>query len=283
MPAQSETYHVHVDARPAQFGAGLAELWRYRELIWLFTKRNFVVTYKQTVLGPLWLVVSPLLTSVAYLVLFGRIAGLSTEGVPQLLFYLLGTAVWTFFASCVRRNATTFTANANLFGKVWFPRLIMPLSEVLGALIRFGIQLALVLVLLAWYVPQGMVLPRWELWLTLPVALVLLSALGMGCGILVSSLTTRYRDLAVLVEFGVTLWMYATPVVYPLSSVDGPLRTLLLLNPATALFEWVRLALFGVGGVGLPWVAYSAFACLLVALLGIRTFTRVERSFVDTV
>lgn len=283
MAAAAETYHVHFDAAPARFGAGLAELWRYRELIWLFTKRNFVVTYKQTILGPLWLVVSPMLTSVAYLVLFGRIAGLSTDGVPQLLFYLTGTAFWTFFAACLTRNAHTFVTNAGLFGKVWFPRLIVPLSEVLGALIRLGIQFVLVLALLGYYVASGALRPAWVLWPTLPVALILLAALGMGCGILISSLTTRYRDLAVLVEFGVSLWMYATPVVYPLSSVDGPLRTLLLINPATALFEWIRSALFGVGGVEWPWVAYSAAICIIVALLGTRIFARVERSFVDTV
>ena len=283
MPAQSETYHVHIEPQPPRFGAGFAELWRYRELVWLFTKRNFVVTYKQTILGPLWLIVCPLLTSVAYLVLFGRIAGLSTDGVPQLLFYLLGTAAWTFFAACVTRNATTFVANANLFGKVWFPRMIVPLSEVLGALIRFAIQFLLVLGLLGYYVATGALSPAWALWPTIPVALLLLAALGMGCGILVSSLTTRYRDLAVLVDFGVTLWMYATPVVYPLSSVSGLLRTLLLLNPATAIFEWIRAAVFGTGGVELVWVLYSAVFCIVVALLGARMFSRVERTFVDTV
>lgn len=283
MPAVAKTYHVHIDARPARPSAGIAELWRYRELAWLFTKRNFVVTYKQTVLGPLWLVLSPLLTSVAYLVLFGRIAGLSTDGVPQLLFYLLGTAVWTFFAACVTKNATTFTANANLFGKVWFPRLIVPLSEVLGAFIRLGIQLLLVFALLGYYVAQGVVAPAWQLWPMVPLSLILLAALGMGCGILVSSLTTRYRDLAVLVSFGVSLWMYATPVVYPLSSVTGPLRTLLLINPATSLFELTRAALFGVGSVEVPWLAYSTLLCIAVVLLGTSVFARVERTFVDTV
>lgn len=283
MLTQSETYHTHIGSEAASFGAGLAELWRYRELIWLITKRNFVVTYKQTVLGPLWLVVNPLLTSIAYLLLFGRIAGLSTDGVPQLLFYLLGTAVWTFFAACVVKNATIFTANASLFGKVWFPRLAMCLSEVLGALIRFGIQLALVLLLLLWYVAQGALTPNWPLWLGVPIALLQLSLLGLGCGILVSSLTTRYRDLAVLVEFGVSLWMYATPVVYPLSSVNGILRTVLLINPATAPFEWIRSALFGVGGVEPVWMLVSAAVSIAALMLGLFVFARVERTFVDTV
>ena len=275
--------YVLIDSHVGAFDLRLGELWRYRELVWLLTRRSFVVTYKQTILGPLWLVVSPLLTSMAYVILFGRIAGLSTEGVPQLLFYLLGTAAWTCFAACVGRCATTFVDNAGVFSKVWFPRLAAPVSTVLGAFVRLAIQLVLVLVLIAWYAVHGVVAPRWELWPLVPLAVLQLGLLGMGCGIVVSSATTRYRDLAVLVDFGVTLWMYATPVVYPLSQVPDALRAIVLANPATAPVEWLRMALLGVGGVPVAALAWSWAATLAVVLLGVAVFNRVERTFVDTV
>ncbi|MBO7674557.1 MAG: ABC transporter permease [Atopobiaceae bacterium] len=275
--------YVLIDSHVGAFDLRLGELWRYRELVWLLTRRSFVVTYKQTILGPLWLVVSPLLTSMAYVILFGRIAGLSTEGVPQLLFYLLGTAAWTCFAACVGRCATTFVDNAGVFSKVWFPRLAAPVSTVLGAFVRLAIQLVLVLVLIAWYAVHGVVAPRWELWPLVPLAVLQLGLLGMGCGIVVSSATTRYRDLAVLVDFGVTLWMYATPVVYPLSQVPDALRAIVLANPATAPVEWLRMALLGVGGVPVAALAWSWAVTLAVVLLGVAVFNRVERTFVDTV
>ena len=275
--------HVVIDASPGTLDLRLGDLWRYRELVWLLTRRSFVVTYKQTVLGPLWLVLSPLLTSVAYVVLFGRIAGLSTEGVPQLLFYLLGTAAWTCFSACVSKCASTFVNNAGVFSKVWFPRLAVPVSTVLGAFVRLVIQLVLVLAFIVWYVAHGMVAPRWELWPLVPLAVLQLGLLGMGCGIVVSSATTRYRDLSVLVEFGVTLWMYATPVVYPLSQVPPALRGLVLANPATAPVEWLRMALLGVGGVPVGAMVWSWVATLAIVLLGVVVFNRVERTFVDTV
>lgn len=279
----SQPQHVHITAERPPYAQSLKELWRYRELVWLLTRRSFVVTYKQTILGPLWLFVNPLLTSIAYVVLFGRVAKLSTEGVPHLLFYLLGTATWGFFSSCVTRNATTFVDNANLFGKVYFPRLVVPVSQVLSALVRLGIQFTLVFAVLAFYAAQGMVAPRWELWLSVPLAFVQLGALGMGCGVIVSSLTTRYRDLSVLVDFGVSLWMYATPVVYPLSGVPESLRFAVLANPATAPMEWIRLAILGVGGVEPLAMAWSWAVTVVVAVLGVMMFSRVERTFVDTV
>lgn len=275
--------HVHISSDYSVFDLRLGDLWRYRELVLLLTRRSFVVTYKQTVLGPLWLIISPLLTSVTYVVLFGRIAKLSTEGVPQLLFYLMGTAVWSYFSACVTKNARTFVDNAGLFGKVWFPRLAVPVSQVLSALVRLGIQLVLVLVLLVWYVAQGMVAPRWELWPFVPLFLAQIGIMGMGCGIVISSLTTRYRDLAVLVEFGVSLWMYATPVVYPLMEVPAALRPFVLMNPVTAPVEWLRHAILGVGGVSSTALVWSWAITLAIAVLGVATFNRVERTFVDTV
>ena len=261
----------------------LDELWRYRDLILLLTKRSFVITYKQTILGPLWLFLNPLLTSVVYVVLFGNIAKLSTDGVPQLLFYLTGNAVWSFFAACVTTNAATFTENARLFGKVYFPRLVSPVSNVLGAMIRFGIQMLLVLGFLAYYAVAGLVHPHWLAWLSLPLVLLQLGVLGMGVGIIVSSLTTKYRDLSVLVSFGVSLWMYATPVVYPLSTVTGPLRKLLLLNPVTAPVELFRWAVLGVGSVSAKYLAASWIVTLAAVFCGVVIFNKVERTFMDTV
>ena len=276
-------HHTHISAEHRLLDLHLDELWRYRDLVWLLTKRSFVVTYKQTVLGPLWLLLSPLLTSIVYMVLFGNIAHLSTGGVPQLLFYLLSTALWSYFSTCVTANATTFVDNANLFGKVYFPRLAVPVSRMLGALIHLGIQMILVLGLIGYYTAAGAIRPTWELWPTIPLALLVMGGLGMGCGVVISSLTTRYRDLSVLVGFGVSLWMYLTPVVYPLESVTGPLRSLILANPVSAQMEYLRLALLGVGDVSAGWLAGSALVSCVILAIGVVVFTKVERTFMDTI
>jgi lipopolysaccharide transport system permease protein len=242
-----------------------------------------VVTYKQTILGPLWLFVMPLLTSLTYVVLFGNIAKLSTDGVPQLLFYLTGNALWMYFSNCVTRCSETFTSNANLFGKVYFPRLVVPLSDVLGSAIRFCIQMIMVLALMAYYVARGMITPHYGCWVLIPLLLVLLGIMGMGFGIIISSLTTRYRDLQVLVSFGMSLWMYATPVVYPLSMMSGTLRKLLLLNPVTEPMELFRYALLGVGTFAPLYIGLSLLITAVVVFAGIVIFNRVERTFMDTV
>ena len=275
--------HTHISAKHSLFDLKLKEFWQYRDLVWLFTRRSFMVSYMQTILGPLWLFINPLLTSITYVVLFGNIAKLSTDGVPQFLFYLSGNAVWTFFSGCVTTNASTFTNNAYLFGKVYFPRLVMPVSNVLSKLILFGIQMLMVLVLLLWYTVRGTVAPLWKYWLLLPVLLIWLGVLGMGVGIIISSLTTKYRDLHVLVEFGMSLWMYATPVVYPLSTVNAGLRRILLLNPVTPVVELYRRILLGVGQVDIPYLLYSLLVTLVIALAGVLIFTHVERTFMDTV
>jgi len=275
--------HTHISARQPLFSLNLREFWQYRELVWLFARRSFMVSFMQTILGPLWLFISPLLTSFTYVILFGNIAKLSTGGVPQLLFYLSGHAVWAFFSGCVTLIASTFLSNANLFGKVYFPRLVMPVSSVLSRLILYLIQMLLVLGLLFWYALKGMVAPVWRLWIVLPLLLLQLGLLGLGVGIIISSLTTKYRDLHVLVDFGMTLWMYATPVVYPLSVVDGPLRRLLLLNPVTPVMELYRKILLGVGQTDARWLVCSWVFTLLVAFGGILIFNRVQRTFMDTV
>lgn len=275
--------HTHISAKHSLFDLKLREFWQYRDLIWLFTRRSFMVIYMQTVLGPLWLFLNPLLTGIAYVILFGQIAKLSTDGVPQLLFYLSGNAVWAFFSGCVTVNASTFTSNAPLFGKVYFPRLIMPVSSVLSKLILYLIQMLLVLALLFWYVIRGAVTPVWRLWIFLPLLLLQLGVLGMGVGIIISSLTTKYRDLHVLVDFGMSLWMYATPVVYPLSTVDRNLRRLLMLNPVTSVMECYRRILLGVGQFDGGNLACSLALTLVIAVAGILIFNHVERTFMDTI
>ncbi len=281
---QTPKYHTHITSQKRWFELNLKEVWQYKDLIWLFTKRSFVLTYKQTVLGPAWIFLNPILTSIIYTFVFGGIAGMSTDGLPQILFYLCSNAIWTFFSSCITTNAATFTGNANVFGKVYFPRLTTPISNVLSALIRFGIQMILVMIILVYYVIKGEVQPHWEAWLLVPLVLVNLGLMGLGIGVLISSMTTKYRDLTVLVGFGVSLWMYLTPVIYPLSQMgEGTFRTILLVNPVTAPTEIFRYAVLGQGTIVPEYVALSWIITVLVTLFGIMVFNRVEKTFMDTV
>ena len=278
------SYHTHISSKHNALELKLDEVWRYRDLILLFTKRNFVVRYKQTVLGPAWILLNPLFSSIIYAIVFGGIAKIGTEGIPTILFYLCSNAIWLFFATCVTTNARTFTENANVFGKVYFPRLTMPISNMLSAGIHFCVQMLMVMGFLGFYLVQGAVHPNWAAWLLIPVVLLHLGMLGLGCGIIVSSLTTKYRDLAILVDFAMQLWMYATPVVYPLSTLEpGWIRTILLINPVTAPVEFFRYAILGQGSI-LPWVLVLSWAItIVVMLIGIVIFNKVERTFMDTV
>lgn len=281
---KTEKYHTHITAKHNWYDLNLKEVWQYRDLIWLFTQRNFVVKYKQTVLGPAWIFLNPLISSLIYAFVFGGIAGIGTDGVPGLLFYLVGNAIWAYFSSCVTQNAGTFTANAGVFGKVYFPRLTMPASNVLSSMLQFGVQMILVLGFLTYYVITGAVHPNWGAWLLIPVTLMHLGLLGLGCGIIISSLTTKYRDLAILVTFGVSLWMYITPVVYPLSQLgDGLMKTILMLNPVTAPVELFRYAVLGVGSVMPLYLAISGTVTVVLLLIGIMIFNKVEKTFMDTV
>ena len=279
-----EIYHIHITSKRRWFELNLKEVWRYRDLIGLFTKRNFTVRYKQTILGPAWLFITPIISSLIYAFIFGGIAGISTEGVPQLLFYLSGNAIWTFFSGCVTKNATTFTANANVFGKVYFPRLTTPISNMLTSVIEFGIQMIIVIAFLSFYLFSGNVNPNWLSWIFIPLVLLHLGIMGMGVGIIISSLTTKYRDLSILVSFGIQLWMYITPIVYPLSQAgDGVFKTLLLLNPVTAPVELFRYALLGKGTIIIWALCLSIIFTLAATLFGIMIFNRVEKTFMDTV
>lgn len=278
------THHTHISSRHRMMDLNLKEVWQYRDLIWLFTKRSFVVTYKQTILGPAWIFLNPLISSLIYAFVFGGIAGIGTDGIPSILFYLAGNAIWNYFASCVTKNASTFTANAGVFGKVYFPRLTTPISNVLASIIQFGVQMLLVLAFLVYYVLTGAVHPHWEAWLVVPLVLVHLGLLGLGCGIIISSLTTKYRDLAILVTFGVSLWMYITPVVYPMSQLgDGLMKTILMINPVTAPVELFRYAVLGQGAIMPGYLALSWVVTIVVLVLGIMIFNKVEKTFMDTV
>ena len=279
-----QQYHTHITSEHKWYELNLKEVWDYRDLIWLFTKRNFKVRYKQTILGPAWLFITPIISSLIYAFVFGGIAGIGTDGIPQMLFYMSGTAIWTYFASCINRNASTFTSNAGLFGKVYFPRLTVPISNMLTSVLEFGIQMILVLAFMIYYLIVGEVHPNFLFWLLIPVILLHLGIMGLGVGIIISSLTTKYRDLSILVGFGVQLWMYITPVVYPISEAPGGFfRTILMINPVTAPVELYRFALLG-KGTFLPWsLVWSVVFSLIVAVFGMMIFNRVEKTFMDTV
>jgi lipopolysaccharide transport system permease protein len=281
---ESTQYHTHISSHKKRFELNLKEVWRYRDLILLFTKRSFVLTYKQTILGPAWIVLNPLISSLIYAFIFGGIAGIGTDGVPTLLFYLCSNAIWIYFSTCVTQNATTFTGNAAVFGKVYFPRLATPISNVLSSAIQFGIQMILVMIFMVFYLIKGQVHPNWAAWALIPPVLIHLGVLGLSCGIVISSLTTKYRDLSILVTFGVQLWMYITPIVYPMSSVgEGWLKTIFMINPVTPAVELLRYAFLGQGSV--HWGFYILSVCLTVVLFlfGVVTFNRVEKTFMDTV
>lgn len=282
--SDANNYHIHISSKRRRFELNLKEVWRYRDLIMLFTKRSFTVTYKQTILGPAWIFLNPLISSLIYAFVFGGIAGIGTDGIPTILFYLCSNAVWIYFSTCVTQNATTFTANAAVFGKVYFPRLATPISNVLSSVIQFGIQMLLVLIFMVYYLIQGQVHPNWAAWTLIPLVLVHLGMLGLSFGIIISSLTTKYRDLSILVTFGVSLWMYITPIVYPISSVgEGLMKTIFMINPVTPAVELLRYAVLGQGTVHWGFYGLSCGLTVVLFLLGVMTFNRVEKTFMDTV
>ncbi len=279
-----ENYHTHISSKRKRFDLNLDEVWKYKDLIVLYTKRTFALTYKQTVLGPVWLFLSPLITTLIHTLVFNGIAGIGTDGTPAILFHMTSTAIWSFFSSCVTNNAHTFTNNRGLFGKVYFPRLTVPIANVLTTIIRFGIQMIMVCGFLAFFVIRGDVHPIWWAWLLIPVVLVHLGVMGMGVGILISSMTTKYRDLSILVGFGIQLWMYATPIVYPLSQLGASrTRTALMVNPVTMPVELFRYAVLGTGTIEPLFMISSVIFTVLVAILGLMVFNRTEKTFMDTV
>ena len=272
-----------IEPRRGWLDLRLHELWAARDLVMLFVWRDFVSVYKQTILGPLWYLIQPLLTTLVFTVIFGRIAALPTDGLPQFLFYLSGTVVWSYFAECLNKTSQTFITNANLFGKVYFPRLAAPVSILISNLITFAIQFALFLGFVIYYMLSGAGVQPNAWALLTPFLLLIMAGLGLGFGVIVSSLTTRYRDLRFLVTFGVQLWMYATPVIYPVSAIPERFQPLILANPLTPVVEAFRYAYLGAGTVNGPMLAYSVLVTLIVLFIGLLLFNRTEATFMDTV
>ena len=262
----------------------LREVWRYRDLLLLFVKRDFVAQYKQTILGPLWHFINPIFTTLTYMLIFGNIAKLSTDGTPQVVFYMSGITIWNFFSQTLTGTGNTFIANAGIFGKVYFPRLISPLSTVASRMIQFGIQLLLLLSFVMYFKSAGL-LPhmQWFNLLYLPAIALVMGGFGLGLGIIISAFTTKYRDLNVLVGFSVNLLMYATPVIYPLSAVPERYKPYLAWNPLSPLIEFFRFMFTGTGTFSAGSLAYSACMMALILFLGLLQFNRVEKTFMDTV
>lgn len=279
-----ENWTLDIGPREKLWHVDFREIWRYRDLMTLFIKRNIVVQYKQTILGPLWYIIQPILTVIMNMVVFGGIAGMSTDGIPQVLFYLAGNVCWFYFSDCLNQTSKTFVDNQAMFGKVYFPRLVVPISTVLSNLLRFGIQIGLFVVLFVYYFVGGSpVCPNWYA-LLIPVFVIMLAGLGLGFGILVSSMTTKYRDLTILFTFLVQLWMYATPIVYPISMVPGgKLRMLILANPMTSIIEAFKYATLGQGYFSWLALGYSFVFMMVLLVIGVVIFNKVQRSFMDTV
>ena len=264
------------------YNVPLKELWHYRDLLRMLVKKDYVTFYKQTILGPLWFFIQPLLTTLIFMVLFGQIAKLSTNGVPQLAFYLAGITLWNYFSEALTKTATVFKDQAPIMGKVYFPRLIMPLSIVCSGLMKLGIQFLLFVVVVGYYAYTGLIQPNWTVALT-PLLVLMMAMLSLGLGMIFSALTTKYKDLVFLLTFGVQLLMYASPVVYGVSSVPAKWQWLMAYNPLTGLFEAFRYAYLGVGEWPMAAMGYTMAATSVIFLLGVFIFNKVEKSFMDTV
>jgi lipopolysaccharide transport system permease protein len=278
-----QSWDLIITPRKKWYDLQLRDVWRYRDLIGMFVRRDFVSRYKQTILGPLWFLIQPLLTSLVFTVIFGNIAQLPTDGLPQLLFYMSGTVLWGYFSSCLTSTSDTFVGNAHLFGKVYFPRLVIPISVVISNLITFSIQFLFFIGFFVYFILRGsdVTLTPWAL--TLPFLIFLMAGLGLGLGIIISSMTTKYRDLRYLVSFGVSLWMYGTPVIYPVSSIPERWRWVADVNPVTPIIETFRMGFLGQGNATWLGLGYSTLFMLVVMFIGVVIFNRVEKTFIDTV
>lgn len=262
----------------------LREIWRYRDMLEMYVKRDIKAQYKQTILGPLWYFINPIFTTITYMVVFGGIAGISTDGLPQPLFYLSGTCLWGYFSTCVGTASSTFVANQGIFGKVYFPRIISPLSSCISGLVRLGIQLLLFFIVYAYYLIIGVNIQPNAVLLLFPIFIIELACMGLGFGMIVSSFTTKYRDLGMLFSFVVHLWMYATPIIYPLSTVTNEKLLLAMkLNPVTPIIEGFKHGVMGVGYFSWPLFAYSLIFTVAIFLIGLVIFNKVQRTFMDTV
>ena len=290
--AQEEKWDIVIKPKDKLLAVDFKELWSYRDLYTLFVKRNIITQYKQTILGPAWFVIQPALTVIMYMIVFGGIAGIPTDGVPRPLFYLAGTSMWTYFSGCLQSTSNTFVSNSGIFGKVYFPRLVMPIASVTSNLLKLGIQFGFFAIV---YVVYTFVDPTCHAHLTwyallLPILIFMMAGLALGFGTIISSMTTKYRDLQVLFSFLVQLWMYATPIVYPLSQTNSmtyfgiPVHKLMCLNPVTPVIETFKYGFLGSGAfVGWRWLIYSFVFMVVLLAFGIVVFNKVQKSFMDTV
>lgn len=277
-------YTTVIKPKNTLFEVDLKEIWQYRDLLSMFVKRDIVTQYKQTILGPAWFFIQPALTTIMYMVVFGGIAKISTDGLPQPMFYLAGIVLWQYFADCLNKTSGTFVANQGIFGKVYFPRLIVPLSNVVSNLVKMGIQFLLFVVVYIYYVIIGVNVAPNAYALLFPILIVMLAGLALGFGIIISSMTTKYRDLTILFTFVVQLWMYATPVIYPMSTIKNEtLRLAMSLNPLTSIFEAFKYGMMGVGEFSWVQLGYSFVFMIILLVIGIVVFNKVQKSFMDTV
>jgi lipopolysaccharide transport system permease protein len=281
-----EDWDIEITSKSSLFNLRLKDTWHYRDLLLLMVRRDFVSFYKQTILGPLWFFIQPLFTTIIYTYIFGNLAAIPTDGLPQPLFYLAGITAWNYFAECLTKTSSVFTTNAGLFGKVYFPRLIVPLSIVLSNLIRFGVQMLLFIIMMFVYWQRGASFHPNAYLLLFPVLLLLMAMLGLGLGMIISAMTTKYRDLSFLVTFGIQLMMYLTTVIYPLSIVKTKYPTyewLVEYNPMTSIIEAFRYGFLGQGTFTMLSLGITAVITIIIMLFGIVIFNRVERNFIDTV
>ncbi|MFT3825801.1 MAG: ABC transporter permease [Chitinophagaceae bacterium] len=283
MSTVQEHWDLEIKPHDSLFNLHLKDVWRYRDLLWLLVRRDFVSFYKQTIFGPLWFFIQPIFTTIIFTLIFGKMAGISTEGVPPPLFYITGTVAWNYFSECLTKTSTVFRDNANIFGKVYFPRLIMPLSIVLSNLVKFAVQFLLFIIMMVWYLWKGEHVSPNMYALLFPVVILLMALQGLGLGLIVTALTTKYRDLVFLVTFGVQLAMYATPVIYPLSAAPEKYARIIALNPLSGLIETFRYGFLGSGKFYPQTFVYSVVSSIIIFLAGLMVFNKVEKNFVDTV
>jgi lipopolysaccharide transport system permease protein len=283
MNEKQETWDIKIKPHSKWYDLRLGEILRYKDLLILFVRRDFVAVYKQTILGPIWFFLQPIITSITFTIIFGNLAKISTDGLPEILFYMSGITLWSYFSDTLTKTSDTFTTNAGVFGKVYFPRMIVPLSVVVSNLIKLGIQFLLFLSIWMYYLIQSdKVHPNIYMLIT-PFLIILMGFMGLSFGILISSMTTKYRDLKFLVTFGVQLMMYASPIVYPLSIVPQQYKWIIIANPVTSIIETFKYAFLGVGEFNWFYLAYSLIFTIILFFLGLIIFHKVEKSFMDTV
>lgn len=282
-PATEDNWDSIIKPETSLFDINFTEIWKYRDLLMMYVKRDIITFYKQTILGPLWFFIQPLMTTLMFMVVFGRLAGISTDGLPQGLFYMAGILCWNYFSDCLTRTSTTFKENQQIFGKVYFPRVIVPFSIIVSNLARFGIQLLLFVIFYLYYLSIGINIHPNAGILLLPVLILIMAGLSLGFGMIITALTTKYKDLVFLVQFAVQLWMYATPIIYPLSATSEKYRIFIAANPMTGVIETFKYGFLNQQSFYLNYLIYSACFSVFILLAGIVIFNKVEKRFMDTI